>query len=172
MSNLQADPYLRRADIRRRQLRQQLLTISTQLRAVSYTMTRPVDDDSAAQARWSLEEITALVDYLHTHRSEGNGAGGFKSATFTGAVKHLEPFHVAGSKVKDVKSVKYKWGALKAILAIINRWRNTSGNHYDDINGAKVSVAGGSAEAVFNTFAGSKASVLLIISPNQMADIY
>ncbi|KAG6370584.1 hypothetical protein JVT61DRAFT_11202 [Boletus reticuloceps] len=100
-------------------------------------MTRPVDDDSAAQARWSPEEITALVDYLHAHRSEGNGAGGFKSATFTGAVKHLEPFHVAGSKVKDVKSVKYKWGALKAILAIINRWHNTSGNHYDDINGAK-----------------------------------
>jgi hypothetical protein len=59
------------------------------------------------RVHWTDDEISALVDYLHSHRSEAEG-GLFKKQTYQGAVLHLQPFHRQGG-LKDVNSVKEKF---------------------------------------------------------------
>lgn len=69
-----------------------------------------------ARVHWTEEEISALVDYLHAHRSEGEG-GSFKKQTFQGAVIHLQPLHKQGAQ-KDANSVKEKFTKVSASEAV------------------------------------------------------
>lgn len=62
---------------------------------------------SKERVHWTDEEISALVDYLHDHRSEGEG-GSFKKQTYQGAVSHIQPLHKQGGP-KDGTSVKEKF---------------------------------------------------------------
>lgn len=64
------------------------------------------------RVHWTDEEISALVDYLHDHRSEAEG-GSFKKQTYQGAVLHLQPFHRQGGP-KDANSVKEKFTKVSA----------------------------------------------------------
>ena len=59
------------------------------------------------RVHWTDEEISALIDYLHSQRSKAEGAA-FSKQVFQGAVSHLQPFHKQGGR-KDVASVKEKF---------------------------------------------------------------
>lgn len=59
------------------------------------------------RVHWTEDEITALVDYLHEHRSEAEG-GSFKKQTYQGAVSLLQSLHTQGGP-KDANSVKEKF---------------------------------------------------------------
>jgi hypothetical protein len=65
------------------------------------------------------EEVGALIDYLHQHRSQRTNGGNFKDTTFTGAVEHIKTFYSSG-KPKDIKSVKYKWGMVSNLVLDVN----------------------------------------------------
>ena len=180
MTSIRADSYLRQADNRRRQLHRQLLSLLPQLQIISHTMAKTAaattENPTPTHARWTREEVDALVDYLHQHRSERTEGGGFKDSTFSGAVQHLQGFY-SGGKSKDIKSIKYKWGTicdlilgksipdlgsqLKATLAVVTTWRNRSGTHYDDEHGAN--IVGESAAAVFEEFVSRRVSFVLLI---------
>jgi hypothetical protein len=64
------------------------------------------------RVHWTEDEISALVDYLHAHRSEAEG-GSFKKQTYQGAVSHLQPLHKQGAP-KDANSVKEKFTKVSA----------------------------------------------------------
>jgi hypothetical protein len=59
------------------------------------------------RVHWTDEEISALVEFLHQHRSEGEG-GSFKKQTYQAATSHLQTFHRIGGP-KDANSVKEKF---------------------------------------------------------------
>jgi hypothetical protein len=59
------------------------------------------------RVHWTEEEVGQLVEYLHHHRSEGEG-GSFKKQTYQGAASHLQAFHKQGGH-KDANSVKEKF---------------------------------------------------------------
>ena len=59
------------------------------------------------RAHWTDKEVSALVDYLHAHRSEAEG-GSFKKQTYQGAVLHIQPLRTQGGP-KDFNSVKEKF---------------------------------------------------------------
>ena len=89
MTSIRADSYLRQADNRRRQLHRQLLSLLPQLQIISHTMAKTAaattENPTPTHARWTREEVDALVNYLHQHRSERTEGGGFKDSTFSGA---------------------------------------------------------------------------------------
>ena len=140
MTSSQVD-YLHQADLRRQQVFHHLLFLCTQLQLLSHTMARA--KNSPAQARWTPQEVSVLIDYLHAHRFEHGDGGNFKDSTISGAVEHLKQFH-PGGKPKDAKCVRYKWGAvcfclepqvpftdrmiqLRHILDLIDKWLASSG---------------------------------------------
>lgn len=59
------------------------------------------------RVHWTDEEITALIDYLHSHRSEGEG-GSFKMPSYQGAVQHIQPLHRQGGPKNGI-NVKEKF---------------------------------------------------------------
>lgn len=59
------------------------------------------------RAHWTDDEISALVDYLHAHRSEAEG-GSFKKQTYQGALVHLQPLLKQGGP-KDMNCIKEKF---------------------------------------------------------------
>lgn len=63
------------------------------------------------KAQWNDQEILALVDYLETNKSQGEGAGSFKDSTFSGAVTAVSPF-LSGGPPKTVKHCKTKWASV------------------------------------------------------------
>lgn len=71
------------------------------------TRMAPTGSQAKERVHWTDEEISALVDYLHEHRSEGEG-GSFKKQTFQGAVSHLQPLRKHGGP-KDATSIKEKF---------------------------------------------------------------
>ncbi|KAI9452092.1 hypothetical protein HD554DRAFT_2178470 [Boletus coccyginus] len=106
-------------------IHQQLLDLIEHLKTFTDTLMAelPGDTTSIAKiAKWSDQEVDALVQYFHEHRAE-TGDGNFKEATFSASAKFLQPLHTTG-KIKDTKSVRNKWGQLKAIYAAISHYCN------------------------------------------------
>jgi len=62
------------------------------------------------KAHWNEHEVTALIDYLHVHRAEGE-AGNFKPKTFNAAADHITPYLSHGPK-KVGKMCKTKWASV------------------------------------------------------------
>ncbi|KIN97526.1 hypothetical protein M404DRAFT_970521, partial [Pisolithus tinctorius Marx 270] len=50
-------------------------------------------DEGAKRADWTAEETTALIKYLHVHRSECADAGNFRQVTYVNAAEHIRPLH-------------------------------------------------------------------------------
>ena len=72
---------------------------------------------STQPAHWTDEETAALIDYLHQHRTEHTGGGGFKTPTFTALSDHLGKLNLlkkGGPKTADV--CKRKWKAVRLFL--------------------------------------------------------
>ena len=69
------------------------------------------------KAHWDSEETTALVDYLFTHRSEGN-SGNFRAATYDEAATHIAPFLVQ-SPEKTSKNVQDKMGCGTVVFLFV-----------------------------------------------------
>ena len=48
------------------------------------------------RATWTMDDITALLEYLTAHKSEGD-SGGFKKATWTAAAAHVNGVLTCGA---------------------------------------------------------------------------
>ncbi|KAI9457695.1 hypothetical protein HD554DRAFT_2141816 [Boletus coccyginus] len=141
-------------------IHQQLLDLVGHLKTFTDTLMAelPGDTTSIAKiAKWSNQEVDALVQYFHEHRAE-MGDGNFKEATFSASAEFLRPLHTMG-KIKDAKSVRNKWGQLKAIYAAISHYCNQSGFHWDNENGAN--IQGTAASQVFDTYVAKKGNGLM-----------
>lgn len=60
------------------------------------------------KAVWNDKETLELVNILYEKRSEGDGAGNFKPATYHAASDHIAPFLRQGPK-KTHTMCKTKW---------------------------------------------------------------
>ncbi|KIO01203.1 hypothetical protein M404DRAFT_106599, partial [Pisolithus tinctorius Marx 270] len=88
-------------------------------------------------AKWTNEEVTALVNYLHTNCSEQADAGNFQQVTYAKAAESIRKLHRSG-KIKDLKNVLIKWGLLKHTYNAIMTYHSRSGEHWDNENGANI----------------------------------
>ncbi|KIN93642.1 hypothetical protein M404DRAFT_170643, partial [Pisolithus tinctorius Marx 270] len=94
-------------------------------------------EEESKHAKWTDEEVAALIDYLHTNRSERADAGNFRQATYAKAAESIRKLHRSG-KIKDSKNVSIKWGSLKHTYNTIMTYRSGSGEHWDNENGANI----------------------------------
>lgn len=120
------------------------------LKRYNSVLTSMAPTQAKDRVHWTDEEIAALVDYLHDHRSEAEG-GAFKKQTYQGAVTHIQPLHKSGGP-KDATSVKEKFTKvsddlihlkmsnsqififiqqIKEHWRVINDYRNRSGVSWD-----------------------------------------
>lgn len=90
---------------RRRQWAAALLAITTL--CLQNTLLIMAQANDREKAHWNEHEVTALIDYLHVHRAEGE-AGNFKPKTFNAAADHITPYLSHGPK-KVGKMCKTKW---------------------------------------------------------------
>ena len=70
-----------------------------------------MSSQSVPKAHWNPQETQAFLDYLVTHKSEGEGAGGFKDPTFNAALASITPLLTLGPP-KTLKSCKNKWASV------------------------------------------------------------
>ncbi|KAI9573967.1 hypothetical protein HD554DRAFT_2210351 [Boletus coccyginus] len=147
-------------DHHKEDIHQQLLDLVGHLKTFTDTLMAELPEDTTSIAKitqWSDQEVDALVQYFHKHCAE-TGDGNFKEATFSASAEFLQPLHMTG-KIKDAKSVRNKWGQLKAIYAAISHYRNQSGFHWDNENGAN--IQGTTASQVFDTYVAKKGNGLM-----------
>ncbi|KAG1784645.1 uncharacterized protein HD556DRAFT_1314893 [Suillus plorans] len=102
-------------------------------------------------AHWINEEITVLVNHMHDHRTDSEGSGNFKPQVYTSAVTainddpHLQPIWIGPAKtIKMLKTIHYA----------IDKYRNQTGTHWDNINGA--GIHGSAAAAVWDAYVANK----------------
>ena len=74
----------------------------------------------STKAHWTDIEVTELIAYLYTHRSEGE-QGNFKVSTYAGAAAHISGYLVQGPP-KTMKMCKTKWSSVSVyfLIAIIS----------------------------------------------------
>ncbi|KAG1736415.1 uncharacterized protein EDB91DRAFT_1250039 [Suillus paluster] len=93
-------------------------------------------------AQWSDGEITALVNYLYEHHSDAEGAGNFKPQVYAAAGNAInidEALQLTWMGLpKTEKSTRNKWTWLKNIYYAIEKYRNQTGVHWDNENGAGI----------------------------------
>ncbi|KIN93818.1 hypothetical protein M404DRAFT_170082, partial [Pisolithus tinctorius Marx 270] len=94
-------------------------------------------EEESKHAKWTNEEVAALIDYLHTNHSERADAGNFQQATYAKAAESICKLH-RSSKIKDSKNVSIKWGSLKHMYNAIMTYRSGSGKHWDNENSANI----------------------------------
>ncbi|KAG9312625.1 hypothetical protein JVU11DRAFT_7040 [Chiua virens] len=92
----------------------------------------------ATKCHWQVVEVEALIRYFHQHKAKKEGSSSFKDILFTGAAKHLQAFHIAGSKRKEGKHVKTKWNLLKVQYIAIAKYCHKSSFSWDDVCGANI----------------------------------
>ena len=78
------------------------------------TMVLPIQNSGKAQ--WTDLEVTELLNYLNTHRSQGE-QGNFKPATYVGAAQHISS-HLVNGPQKNVKMCKTKWTSVSGYFLI------------------------------------------------------
>ena len=71
----------------------------------------------APKAHWNTQEVLGLLDHLEANKSQGEGAGNFKDATFSGVVTTIAPLLSAGP-TKTVKHCKTKWASVRLSLSL------------------------------------------------------
>src|ERR1700722_7319450 len=65
--------------------------------------------DPFIKADWSVEDETALIDFLITHKAEAGDGLNYKSSTWTAAAAHMLPLTTKGGP-KTADKCKTKWG--------------------------------------------------------------
>lgn len=75
------------------------------------TPSGPATDDSRPAAHWNPAEITHMLEYLQSHKSEIGEAGIFKMKTFTDLLPTLAPLRTSGA-IKTTKHCASKWAAV------------------------------------------------------------
>lgn len=109
------------------------------------------------RASWKTQEVDALLDFLYEHRAEGGDGGTFRKATFNRSAVHIAPYLQIGP-AKTGEMCKSKWNSvcsgivhtdrhpiiliipqMKLLYRDINSYRNRSGVHWDNVNGAGIS---------------------------------
>ncbi|KAI5993257.1 hypothetical protein EDD15DRAFT_2439411 [Pisolithus albus] len=109
------------------------------------------DNDPKVVARWIPEEEAALVNFLHQHRAEASdGTGNFKLQTYNQLAAAIAPFRKPGTPAKTTLQCKNKWKALRHVYSEIERYRNTSGFHWDNVGGA--GIVGADAQRVWEGY--------------------
>ena len=83
---------------------------------------------SKPRAHWNDAETSALIDYLHAHRSEAEGGASFPTKTYNGALEYIKNLnlHTQGAEktvqhVKDkTKLVSNKFMSIETLLIFLN----------------------------------------------------
>ncbi|KAH9954258.1 hypothetical protein BGW80DRAFT_1128496, partial [Lactifluus volemus] len=75
----------------------------------------------------------------------------FKDATFKNAAITIGPYLESGPS-KQAKHCRMKWQQLKSISTTIERLKDASGMHWDNVHGAN--IEGDDAGAVWDTYVG------------------
>ncbi|KAG0701983.1 hypothetical protein DFH29DRAFT_875514 [Suillus ampliporus] len=105
-------------------------------------------------AQWNDNEVTALVNYLYEHRTEGEGGGGFKQHSFNNAAEYLNTKEDLKANwqgpPKTWSSVRNKWTTIKGIYNAIENYHNQTGVHWNNVNGAGIDRA--AAGSVWTTY--------------------
>lgn len=70
------------------------------------------------RAQWNDNEVAALVNYYHEHRSEICDGGNFKTPTYNAAAQAIAPFYTVGP-VKTGNMCKTKWQTVSIILKTV-----------------------------------------------------
>ncbi|KIO14676.1 hypothetical protein M404DRAFT_17535 [Pisolithus tinctorius Marx 270] len=114
-------PYLTSADTRHNHIWQVLIELFDVLGSNIVELMETVGEieEESKHAKWTDEEVAALIDYLHT------------------TAESICKLHRSG-KIKDSKNVLIKWGLLKHTYNAIMTYRSGSGEHWDNENGANI----------------------------------
>ncbi|KAL4072280.1 hypothetical protein J3A83DRAFT_4240665 [Scleroderma citrinum] len=110
---------------------------------------KATNNQKGVQAKWTSIETNKLLNYLHEHCSEQMDRGNFKDSTYNAMEVFLWPFLEMG-RLKDVKSIKYKWGILRNHYLVICNWCRLSGVYWDNVRGAN--IVSNAATTVFEIF--------------------
>ncbi|KZP10257.1 hypothetical protein FIBSPDRAFT_963255 [Athelia psychrophila] len=102
---------------------------------------QPAAEEKEKAAVWTAEEVATLVTFLHVNRA-ASGDSSFRSTMWNAAAALLnESYPKAPAKKALQVQRKYNGGgdaALKTIMGAINNYKNTSGFHWDNNQGANI----------------------------------
>ncbi|KAJ7265675.1 hypothetical protein C8J57DRAFT_1132770 [Mycena rebaudengoi] len=96
----------------------------------------PKENDNAS---WTVEDVTAMLDFLvtcTTKATTGDG-GNFKMAVFHAALPSINAAWTKGGK-KTAKSAHGKYKALRKVFNVIRKIQGNSGWHWDNEKGADI----------------------------------
>jgi hypothetical protein len=74
--------------------------------------------DPVGKADWSVEDETALIDFLIIHKAQAGDGLGYKPSVWTAAAAHMLPLTTKGGP-KAPDKCKAKWGRVRAYYLII-----------------------------------------------------
>jgi hypothetical protein len=114
IQSLPTSRYLERANEHRQLVFSQIKYLIIILYNTVDIMSQDAQSVQGGKARWTEQEIDALVDFLVEHHAERGDGTNFKDVTLNAAAAHLRPLLVSG-KLKDGKSIKYKWGQVSSL---------------------------------------------------------
>ncbi|KAG2364753.1 hypothetical protein BDR07DRAFT_1278880 [Suillus spraguei] len=135
-----------------------LLTSIVSLTALAAHYTTVLMAQEKEKAFWTEPEVTALVDYLHEHRSEHAEGGNFKIVIFNEAAKAIAPKRAQGP-LKTGKMCPTKWTSVRCyhIYNAIDKYCKQSGiNQWHPEYGAN--IQGEAAAAVFDAYVQQKSN--------------
>ncbi|KAG1848767.1 hypothetical protein DFJ58DRAFT_620815, partial [Suillus subalutaceus] len=101
---------------------------------------------------WQEAEVDVLLHHLIEKQAEGGDGGNFQPSTYNsaaaainsdGAIETIGP-------LKMGKMVKPKWTSLKKTFHQIKIYHNTSGFHWDNVQGAGIN--GPAATTIWDTY--------------------
>ncbi|RXW13177.1 hypothetical protein EST38_g12677 [Candolleomyces aberdarensis] len=91
---------------------------------------------------WSIQDETALLNYLLEHKTEAGDGRNSKEPVFEGARAALQSAREADAKEapKTLSSCKAKWSRLKATYELILKLKGLSGWSWDDRTGCSITA--------------------------------
>ncbi|KAG1798388.1 hypothetical protein EV424DRAFT_1546270 [Suillus variegatus] len=110
------------------------------------------------RAVWTDTEVDQFLLYLSNNRDKIGDAGNFKDATYNGAAEAIAEYLEHGP-AKSGAMCKTKWASLKQTFNAIQKYRQQSGVHWDNIRGAN--VEGEASTSVWNEYVSKKGNSVM-----------
>ncbi|KAG2075321.1 hypothetical protein BDR04DRAFT_34972 [Suillus decipiens] len=106
----------------------------------------------ASKAHWQEAEVDVLLHHLIENQAAGGDGGNFQLSTYNSAAAAINSNGTITTMgpPKTGKMVKTKWTSLKKIFHQIETYCNTSGFHWDNVQGA--GIDGPAATTIWNTY--------------------
>ncbi|KAG1844579.1 hypothetical protein C8R48DRAFT_617860, partial [Suillus tomentosus] len=105
------------------------------------------------KAVWTDTEADQLLLYLFNNRDKIADTGNFKDVTYNGAAEAIAEYLQHGPH-KTGAMCKTKWGSFKQTYNAIQKYRQLSGVHWDNVRGANIEGEG--ATTVWNEYISRK----------------